>query len=265
MRTSLDWMIPERLVDLVDFAFRPICLVCRAPVSRRSSRYAEELRGLLCRRCSEKIVGIPEPTCFRCGSPSTEEKDPHCRICDGLPPGFDRMRSATMMGGVSETLVHRFKYQGWKDLVDFMVMKILSSPWSDREFWNADLLVPVPISRVRLRERGYNQSLLLAEGISGKVGIPFNNGALERVEWRRPQVGLSYRERLKNVRNAFSVPARARDSIAGKRIILVDDVVTTGATVAACYRALEEVGAKQVSCVSFGRVDYGNVSEPLSI
>lgn len=260
MRTSLDWTIPERLADLVDFVLRPVCLVCREPVDRWSTRYMDELRGLLCSRCPEGIEGIPEPICFRCGSPSAIDDGFHCRMCERLPVGLGRMRSATMMDAVSETIVHRFKYQGWKDLADFMVMKILSSPWSDRDFWDGDLLVPVPVSRVRRRERGYNQSELLADRISETIGIPSSSRALERVEWRRPQVGLPFGERLENVRNAFSVPVRSMNSIAGKRIILVDDVVTTGATVSACSRALTKGGAKRVSCVSFGRVDCGSAS-----
>jgi ComF family protein len=157
------------------------------------------------------------------------------------------------MEGVGGKLVHLYKYQGWKALANVLALNIVASRWSDREFWDTDLLLPVPISLVRRRERGYNQSEILAEEISGLLGIPVGKGILERVSWNRPQVGLPYADRLRNVFNAFRVPDNVGDRLTGRRVILVDDVITTGATIHACYQALVKGGAGRVSCVSFGR------------
>jgi ComF family protein len=176
-------------------------------------------------------------------------------MCERLPGEFGLMRSATLMKGTGGKIVHLCKYSGWKSLADFMAMKIISAHWSDAGFWDADYFVPVPISRVRQRERGYNQSELLSRSLSELVGIPTRVGILERVSWRRPQVGLPYAERLRNVKNAFSVSKGSGESFTGCRIILVDDVITTGATVISSSRALKKAGIGRVSCVSYGRAD----------
>ena len=255
MMTSYEWAIPGLLGDLVDFVFRPVCLICRGPVETTGLNVIEGTERLICLRCDEKIIEVPEPSCRRCGSHGFLGRREDCGMCRRLPKEFGLMRSASLMKGVGGKIVHLFKYQGWKALAAHLALKVISSPWSDADFWDADLLLPVPISRVRRRERGYNQSDVLAEKISELIGIPVGREILERVSWRRPQVGLPYGERLRNVLNAFSVPEHASNVLSGRRVILVDDVITTGATIHACYQALKKGGARGVSCVSFGRAE----------
>jgi len=255
MMTRDEWAIPGILSDLIDFAFRPVCLICRKPTDGTEQGLPEETRKLICFYCYGEIKGIPGPVCRRCGSPGITGNKDNCGTCHGLPEDFGLIRSASLMEGVGGKLVHLYKYQGWKTLAGVLALNIVSSRWSDREFWDADLLLPVPISLVRRRERGYNQSEILAEEISALVGIPVGRGFLERVSWKRPQVGLSYEDRLRNVFNAFHVPDNMKDRLTGGRVIIVDDVITTGATIHACYQALVKGRVGKVSCVSFGRAE----------
>jgi ComF family protein len=179
-------------------------------------------------------------------------------MCRRLPDGLGLIRSAAGINGVGGTLIHLFKYRGWEILAEILALRILSSEWSTARFWNADLLIPVPISRVRRRERGYNQSERLAGELSGLVGLPVGSDLLVRKRWRRSQVGLPHRFRQENVRGAFAVATGAEERIAGRRIMIVDDVITTGATLSACFDVLQSAGVGTVSCVSFGRADVAD-------
>jgi ComF family protein len=255
MRAHCEWIVFGGLRDLIDFTFRPVCLICREPSDFISGKTAQAAERLICRKCAGELKAVPEPQCRRCGSPRLEEKEEECGMCLRLPGDLGFLRSASLLSGIGGRLIHLFKYRGWKALSSLLAMEIVASPWSDGAFWDVDLLLPVPISSVRYRERGYNQSELLARELSDLVGIPMEKDLLRRVSWKRPQVGLTFRERLSNVLEAFALSDEAKKKLNGKRVIIVDDVITTGATVYACYQAIRKGGTSQVSCLSFGRAD----------
>jgi ComF family protein len=158
---------------------------------------------------------------------------------------------------VARTLVHAFKYGDRLDLAPMI------GRWMGRAghelFEGADALVPVPLHWRRLWTRRFNQSGALAEAISRESGVPVAHVALRRVKATAQQVGLSRKDRARNVQGAFSVDAAGKAQIAGRRLILIDDVLTSGATTDACARALLRAGAAQVDVLVFARVvDDGN-------
>ena len=255
MRADIEVEVPGTVTDVIDFLLRPVCLVCREPTGDSEVSTPMYQGNLVCRGCLDNVEYLEEPSCPRCGTPTTPNRGYRCVMCGRLPERLSRMRSSSWMRGVGGQLIRLFKYEGWKALAVPLVLKMASSRWFDRVFWDADLLVPVPIARARRRERGYNQSALLAEELSGLVGIPVGREVLQRRAWSRPQVGLSYRKRVSNVKGAFEVRRRGAGRISGLRIILIDDVITTGATTSACCEALLAAGARSVSSASFGRAD----------
>ncbi len=252
MMTRCEWNVPNGLADLADFVFRPVCLICREPLHDITGGADRAAERLVCRKCTGGLREIPGPRCDRCGS-SLHGGVEECRMCPRLPEGLGRIRSASLVDGVGGKIVHLFKYRGWRALSALLAMRIVSSPWSDRDFWDADVLLPVPISNVRYRERGYNQSELLARDLSDLVGVPVGSNLLRSVSWKRPQVGLTVGERFSNVLGTFVLAEGAKEKLNGRNIIIVDDVITTGATVYACFEAVRKGGARRVSCLSFGR------------
>lgn len=230
----------------LDILFPPLCHVCRT--------YApgdEEIH--LCTDCREKVELIRSPLCPVCGVPfATEDGIYHpCGPCLTDCPPFARARSAVRFEGPMQELIHRFKY-GKKihlaRILGLLTARALADFAGDAA---SDCIVPVPLHRTRLRERGFNQSQLLGHMLAKRWSIPLSIHNLRRVRWTEPQVGLSAFERARNVRGAFAVanPALFRD----KRLLLVDDVYTTGSTVEECARTLMRAGTHEVCVITVAR------------
>ena len=168
------------------------------------------------------------------------------------PPAYDRARAAVRFDEIARTLVHALKYADRLDLAPIMG-RWMANAGRDltRE---ADLLVPVPLHWRRQWARRFNQSALLAEVVGKASGVSVSHGALRRVKSTVQQVGLARAERARNVQGAFRVRPDARIEVAGRRLVLVDDVLTTGATIEACTRALMRAGAASVDVLVFARV-----------
>jgi ComF family protein len=168
------------------------------------------------------------------------------------PPAYDRARAAVRYDDIARALVHGFKYGDRLDLAPMM------GRWMARAgrelFPGADALVPVPLHWRRLWARRFNQSAALAGAISANVGVPVLHGTLKRVRATIQQVGLSKAERADNVQGAFRVPDDVKAAVINRRLILVDDVLTSGATVDTCARALLRAGAAHVDVLVFARV-----------
>ena len=168
------------------------------------------------------------------------------------PPAYDRARAAVRYDDIARKLVHSFKYGDRLDLAPMM------GQWMARAgrelLKDADALLPVPLHWRRLWARRFNQSAALAKAISGLAGVPVLHGALKRVRSTPQQVGLSKTERADNVQGAFRVPPEEKAQVAGRRLILVDDVLTSGATADTCARALLRAGAAHVDVLVFARV-----------
>lgn len=232
---------------LLDLLLPPACAICGA------QRTAAE-RELVCGACWMRAIELPRPRCDRCGHPRHPTRPTaECQWCALLPPYVRSVRSAfALPGGHAERIVHALKYQGWPAIATPMARRMATLRFPlDVELERA-ALVPVPLSAARLRERGYNQSAVLAYPLSVAWGIPVRENLLVRSRATVTQTRLTPGERRRNVSGAFRASAD-RASLRGLHLVLVDDVVTTAATLNACAAALHEGGARILSFVTFGR------------
>jgi ComF family protein len=171
------------------------------------------------------------------------------------PPIFSRVRAAAHYGGVIRRLIVRFKFEDKHEPLPLFVklMREAGRPLLQ----DADLLVPVPLHRLRLLQRRFNQSALLAKGLSRSGGVPACVTALKRTRRTMAQVGLAQEARQQNVAEAFAISRGGRNAVQGKRVALIDDVITTGATANACAAALLNAGAKAVDVLAIALVAHG--------
>jgi ComF family protein len=228
----------------VDVALPQLCAACREPVDGDG----------LCAGCWAKLSFIAPPYCERLGIPFPYDPGPGVLSLEAIadPPAYQRARAAVRFDDVARQLVHNLKYGDRLDLAPTMGrwMARAGSPL----LAEADALVPVPLHWRRQWARRFNQAMVLSEVIAGASGVSIAHAALKRVKATPQQVGLSLSERSLNVQGAFRVTPAGRAEVAGRRLILVDDVLTTGATVDACARALLRAGAAQVDVLVFARV-----------
>jgi len=228
----------------VDVALPQLCAACREPVGAEG----------LCAACWSKLSFIAPPYCERLGIPFPFDPGPGVLSMEAIadPPAYRRARAAVRYDDVARKLVHAFKYGDRLDLAPTM------GRWMGNAgrplLAEADAIVPVPLHWRRQWARRFNQSALLAEVIGKASGVAVDHAALRRVKATPQQVGLSQAERAQNVQGAFRVPPSAKSEVAGRRLLLVDDVLTSGATVDACSRALLRAGAAQVDVLVFARV-----------
>ncbi|HEU4682438.1 MAG TPA: double zinc ribbon domain-containing protein [Gemmatimonadales bacterium] len=212
------------------------CLLCSEPISERESD------ALICHLCRMRWRPIPHPLCDRCGQPSFRGLE--CRLCAGWPEGLVRARSAVWLDDSARAAVHQLKYEGWTRTAEAMaeVMRFLEL------LTGRVLLIPVPLGGRRQRERGYNQSERIAAALAVRTGLKVHPGLLQRARETRTQTALTPEARHANVAGAFRA-----ERVDGLNLVLVDDVFTTGATLAAAATALSQAGAHRVEAVTFAR------------
>jgi len=232
---------------VVDVALPQLCASCREPVGDAG----------LCAACWAKLSFIAPPYCERLGIPFTYDPGPGILSMEAIadPPAYHRARAAVRYDEVARTLVHAFKYGDRLDLAPTMGGWMATA--GRTLLSEADALVPVPLHWRRQWARRFNQSALLAEIIAKASAVPVRYRALKRVKATPQQVGLSQSARAQNVQGAFRVPPDGKAEVAGRRLILIDDVLTSGATMDACARALLRAGAAQVDALVFARVVAG--------
>jgi ComF family protein len=202
---------------------------------------------------------IERPCCEVLGMPFPHDMGPGfispAAIAD--PPPFDRLRSSVLYGDAARRLVSGLKFSDRGDLAPWMARWMVVA---GRELLlDCHCITPVPLHWRRLHQRRYNQSAELARAIAGLCGKPYRPQILARRRPTAQQVGLSAAARLRNVEGAFAVPAGMRAEISGRRVLLVDDVHTTGATVRACARVLKRAGASGVDVLTFAMVPSGDI------
>ena len=221
--TTLDWIYP------------PICASCGEPGYR------------VCKTCENKIAFLEGSLCSRCGEPIRNEL-PLCDICQINLPPYIAARNLAWYDGVTRACIQDLKYNQNQGLGEWFAAR-LAALFND-EGWHADLVVPVPLSENRMRERGYNQAGLIARPLAASLHLPYKPYGLTRPFDTRSQVGLSADQRHKNVAGAFNAePAIVRE----KSTLVIDDVMTTGATLNAVSQTLIDAGAKDVYCLTIAR------------
>ena len=247
LRTALGvcrgaWKHTARLA--LDIALPTLCVACREPVDGEG----------VCAECWSKLSFIERPHCPRLGIPFVYDPGPDMLSMEAIatPPAYHRARAAVRYDEVARTLVHALKYQDRTDLAPTM------GRWMARAghevLDGADMLIPVPLHWRRAWHRRYNQSGALARAIARQSGVRLRGDILQRVRATEQQVGLSRPQRASNVQGAFGVSEGRQNEIAGRRVVLIDDVLTSGATLDACSRALLRAKAAQVDVLVFARV-----------
>lgn len=200
--------------------------------------------GVLCDSCRAGLPRLTAPYCARCADPG----HPLCAACEARPPAYGAITAPFLMEGVVRDLVYSLKYRNLRasapELGRLMTRHLESNPLPH------DVIVPVPLHRSRERRRGYNQSELLAKQVSSGTGLSLDSGSLKRTRDTPPQIDMqSNDERIENVEAAFE----ASSELDGRRVLLVDDVVTTGSTMSACATALRAAGASSVWGLALAR------------
>lgn len=240
-------------VAALDLVFPALCPVCEATLGAGR-------RDPLCGTCWVAIARLEPAWCDRCGAASLASgagRPPAaaglpCAACVTTPPPYDYARSAALYEGPLREAIHAFKFSRRRALAgplgDLVTEQCGAALPAD-----IDALVPVPLSRERERERGFNQAKLLAERVGRRLRIPVRAGWLTRIRSTRPQSDLPAAERRTNVRDAF----RGSERVTDRHVLVVDDVLTTGATLEACARTLRAAGARRIGVLTVARVVQG--------
>lgn len=228
-----------------DVLVPPVCVACSTPLAGHDT---------LCTACWQDVDFIRPPLCDRLGIPLPYDTGGPALSAKALadPPPYDRARAVARYSGVMRQLIHGMKYSDQHHAVR-LLSRWLTSAGADI-LASTDLLVPVPLSRRKLWLRRFNQSALIARAVSLETGVAQNPLVLLRTRHTASQVGLTLDQRQRNVQGAFAVDPAHAGLVRGRAITLIDDVITTGATVGAATRALKRVGASRVDVLALALV-----------
>ncbi len=240
----------DKVLDLI-FPNNFKCIFCGCEISASNPPY-------VCEKCSQTLPLIKGKICLRCGEPIFSMSD-YCIRCKDNIRFFNLARAPFLYEHPISTLIHGFKYRNQKYTFESLA-KYLEQCYLENDY-NADLIVPVPSSKKRLKERGYNQAELLSKQLSKLLGIKLETDVLIKVRHTPPQTTLNYFERQKNLFGSFAV--ENQEKIIGKNVLLVDDVLTTGATINHCSEVLKLSKAKRVFVLTLARTQSELVQKGL--
>ncbi|MEA2030191.1 MAG: ComF family protein [candidate division Zixibacteria bacterium] len=221
------------LAGMLDFVFPPLCAGC--------GRFDESAEGI-CESCRNAINTFSVPICLSCESVLAE--DARCPVCN------DRVFPLFALGNYKSPLreiIIQFKFRNVLGSVELLATQFANIYTSQLKKLSADCLVPVPLHPYREHRRGYNQACVVAEALVTHLELPVRTDFIKRTEKRRPQARLNYAQRVRNIKGVFSI---LQEKSAQERILLVDDVVTTGATVTEAKKVLEDAGHKVVGVIA---------------
>lgn len=220
--------------ELLDWVFPPCCVGCNRPGTR------------WCRECRDSVKPPPEPLCPLCGMPQPHGAE--CGVCRENPPYFQALRSWGVFDGSLRKALHRLKYH--RDIALGQSLAETMLPALVGLHWPVDMVIPIPLGKNRLRERGYNQASLIARPLALALDLEYSPGSLMRWRETHSQVGLNRAQRRENVNGVFRVEAGAAR---GRTILLIDDVATTGSTLSSACEVLRAAGALQVYAFTAAR------------
>ena len=228
---------------MINFLYPPICPICGARI---------EEPHCLCADCYNHLNFITEPCCQICGRPFEYKglNDLICGACMKKAPAFSMARSVLEYDDFSKQLILAYKHGDRTDLTPLLIKFLLQA--DNVIFKDIDVIIPVQLHWTRFLKRRYNQSSLLGKALGKKLKIPFRSKYLKRIRMTESQGTKNHREREKNIRNAFQVSNPV--AIRGKNILLIDDVMTTGATTKECAKILKKAGAKDIKVITLYRV-----------
>lgn len=230
---------------LLDVVLPPICHICHAFIPDAGILH-------ICPTCRDCLPLVESPLCSICGIPFAGAGDDHrCGACLTQPPHFDSARAHFLYEGPIRDLIHSFKYNQRTHLRYPLALLALEGMNGFPPDSEPNLIIPVPLHLSRLRQRGFNQAVLLGRVLARRLPLPMLPDALVRTRPTEPQIKLSAAERRSNVKGAFTV--NRPDRVAGKRILLLDDVMTTGSTLDECARELKKAGADVVIAATIAR------------
>ena len=257
-------MILKSAIDgLASVLFPAPCRICgqallsasRIPICEPCLDEFERILDPLCACCGRPLVSSSEPQATAARPSLPQEIELRCRVCRGNFYAFDRARSFAVYDRALSEAVLLLKYEQVASLADWFGAQLAAIAQNSAAEWQADVVVPVPLHQDRHRERGYNQAELIARPVAKRLALRLNTNLLVRTKPRPAQLVLSRTEHWKSVRGAYAI--REGMKIDNLRVLLVDDVLTTGATLDACSRALKKAGASAVFGLTVGRVRSG--------
>lgn len=238
----------NKFVKFFNFVFKILfpsnikCVICSREVFEN---------GFLCAKCKENLPRI-STYCLRCGTQIDDcDASSYCEICKKESAVFSLARSPFVYENQIVSLVRKFKYDGKKHLADFMAEEMVKC--YEKSNFPADLILFVPLFEKREKKRGFNQAELLANGISKLVNIPISKGNLKRTKDTKTQTKLKYGQRKENVQDAFVVSNHSE--FEGKRVLIIDDIYTTGATMKSLCLELKKSNVKSIMCLTFAHTD----------
>jgi ComF family protein len=241
-------MTAKILARFLELIYPPKCHICQ--------RFLIGDRGEdvhICTECLESLVRITSPLCPSCGIPfvSRVEEDHLCGDCIRKRPHFNALAAPFLYEGGIMDAIHQIKYNGKTHIAGSVgehAAFLAKERFGDTKDF---LMIPVPLHPKRLRERGFNQSLVIARAIAPYLGAEVDFLSLRRIKYTQPQTGMKRIERLRNVRGAFGLVGQP--DLKGKTVILVDDVATTGSTLNECAKVLKKAGCEKVLCLVLAR------------
>lgn len=221
--------------EILDIIYPRRCPVCDKIV------LPEE--GLVCQGCRRKLPYIKEPCCKKCGKQIRREEDEYCGDCRRVRHAYTEGRALFTYDSIMRQSVSAFKYKGRQEYAEWYGEELAKHFGGQLKRWGAEALIPVPVHRARYRKRGYNQAALLAEQISYHTGLEMDENVLVRTKKTVAQKELGTRERGKNLQEAFQL---RKNVVQYKKVVLVDDIYTTGSTADACAKVLRQNGVEQI-------------------
>lgn len=237
---------------LIDIVYPPRCHICHDFLLNGQR---EDESQFFCRTCAADFYRITSPLCPVCSTPLDSSLDDHlCEDCLRKRPHYEATYACYMYNGAIMDAIHQFKYGSKSFLSESLGPLFAQFAENVVQQSATTLTVPVPLHPKRLRERGFNQSLLLARHVAGKLGTELDFLSLRRVKYTNPQTGLGKEERRKNVRNAFQVVSP--EAVKDKTVLLIDDVATTGNTLNECSRILRKSGCTDVYCLVLAKAGH---------